>query len=112
MILPDCKLCKHKLSMVEEDSSNTYIIAYCNNNICAFEEIPSYTAKFANNKLLYESFIMNNLFIQFYHNKNITLISRMKKSKIFDNYDKVDQVSFNKILPLDYDKIKLYLTLS
>lgn len=75
-------------------------------------DLISYTAKFINQQINYESYILQDIMLEVYHQKETSRLSHITRSKDHQFYDKTDAVVIEKILPPNYQKAKLYLLLS
>jgi hypothetical protein len=112
MQLPPCPLCHHPLSIEWDDSNDNYIISFCNNQSCMQNDLCSYTAKFINQQINYESYILQDIMLEIFHQKETSRLSHLKRSQDHQFYDKSDAILIQKIIPPNYHKAKLYLLLS
>lgn len=110
--LPPCPLCQCPLSIEWDDSNENYIVSFCDNKSCMQNDLCSYTAKFVNQQINYESYILQDIMLEIYHQKETSRLSHIRRSLDQQFYDKTDAVIIDKIISPNYQKAKLYLLLS
>ncbi len=107
MNLQPCPLCRTNLTIDYDNSTDNYITTYCQNKECMCNNLCSYTAKFINQQLNYEFFIIQDIVMERLHREGTTRLSRAH-----ERYLVSDTILVNKILAPNYEKIKLYLLFS
>ena len=113
--LPPCPLCHTTLTIDYDNSTKNYITSFCQNEKCMHNNQCSYTAKFINQQINYEYFILQDIIMEVFHQKEFTRLSRPQTNNQIDNQieiEKTNPVRINKILAPNYTKAKLYLLLS